>query len=111
VPADMILEINSRIQLDRCPGVVLHHVLQRQMSIQPLQMIRQSVVGAVKIVTLVFDPDAKVYLSFNQKPMVITKIVVERISMAELGLLEIAVERVGRLVVEEVAMIVIRGRW
>ena len=54
------MEINSRLKLDSCPRVVLDHVLERQMSIQSLQMIRESIVGAAKIVTLVFDAGAKI---------------------------------------------------
>jgi hypothetical protein len=65
-------------------------------------MIRQTVVRAVEIVAFVFNAEAKIPFSGNQKAMVVAEIVVERIAVAELRLLEIAVERICRLVREDV---------
>ena len=39
------------------PADVLHVVLQGQVSIERLQVIRQAVVGAAKIVAFVFDAE------------------------------------------------------
>ena len=84
------------------PAVILHRVLQGQVSIERLQMIRQAVVGAAKIVAFVFDAGAKVPVSRDQKSMVIAEIVVNRIAMTEFGFLKIALERVRRLVVKKI---------
>ena len=56
----MILEVKSRFEFDTCAWVILHHVLQGQVPIESLQMVGQAVVGAAKIVTLVFDAGAKI---------------------------------------------------
>jgi len=77
-------------------------VFEGDVTIGCLQMIRQTVVRAVEIVAFVFNAEAKIPFSGNQKAMVIAEIVVERIAVAELRLLEIAAERIRRFVRENV---------
>jgi hypothetical protein len=66
-----------------------------------LEMIGQPVVGSVEIVTFVFDPGAKVPFAGNQKTMVVTKIIIERITVPEFRLSEIAPDSVGRFILEK----------
>jgi len=65
-------------------------------------VIRQAVVAPAKIIAFVFDAGSKVPVSLDPKPMVITKIVIDRIPMTEFGFLKIALERVRRLVIKEI---------
>src|SRR4030095_231616 len=90
VPADVILEVNSRIEFDSCARMIFHHVLQGQVPIESLQTVGQAVVGAAKIVTLVFDASSKVPFPSDQKSMVVAEVVVKRIAMPEFGFLKIA---------------------
>ena len=73
-------------------------------------MIRQAVVRAVEVVAFVFDTEPKIPFAGNQKPMVIAEIVVERIAIAKFGLLEIAVESVGRFVREKIVRVFVCRR-
>jgi len=66
-------------------------------------MIGQPVVRSAEIIALVFDAGAKVPFAGDQKTMVVTKIIIERIDMPEFGFLKVAPERVGCLVTEKVA--------
>ena len=85
------------------PRKVLHNVLQSQVTGRGLQVIRQAVVAPAEIIAFVFDAGSEVPVARDQKPMVIAKIVIERITITEFGFLEIAVERVGRLVIKKIA--------
>jgi hypothetical protein len=60
-------------------------------------MIRQSVVGSAEIVALVFYTQSKIPFSSDQKPMVVREVIVQRITVTELGFLKIAIECVSRL--------------
>src|SRR5262249_47360508 len=110
IAADMVLEVNSRIELDRGSGGIFHIVLQRQVPIESLQMIRQAVVGSAKVITFVFYAGAKIPVSLDSKPVVIAKIVVKRIPMTEFGFLEITWEGVRRFVGKKVVRVFV-GRW
>ena len=68
------------------------------MSIGCLQVIRQAIVGAVEIVAFVLDTEPQVPFTRNMKTMVVAEIVIQRITIAQFGFLEIAAESVGRLV-------------
>jgi hypothetical protein len=57
--------------------VVLYDVLQSQVPIGRLQVIRQAVVCAVEIIAFIFDARAEVPFSRDQKPMVVRKVIVE----------------------------------
>ena len=96
------MEVHSRIGLDADSGGVLHVVLQSQVSIERLQVIRQAVVRAAEIIAFVFDAGSKVPVSLDPKPMVVTKIVINRIPMTEFGFLKIALERVRRFVGKQI---------
>jgi len=65
-------------------------------------MVWQAVVGAVEIVAFVFKAEAKIPFPGDQKAMVIAEIVIQRIAVTQLRFLEIAVERICRLVREDV---------
>ena len=98
----MVLKVDSRIKFNSYARKILHHVLEGDVTVGCLQMVRQTVVRAVEIVAFVFNAEAKIPFSGNQKAMVIAEIVVERIAVAELRFLEIAAERICRFVREDV---------
>src|SRR6266496_5195346 len=78
------------------------------MAIDPLQMIGQTIVGVSKIEPLVFESSPKVPVAFDEEAMVVTKIIIERIAAAEFGFCEIAAKRVGRVLLENVARVLVR---
>ena len=102
ITVNVVLKVEPRIKFNSYARKILHHVFVGDVSIGCLQMIRQTVVCAVEIVAFVFNAEAKIPFSGNQKAMVIAEIVIERIAVTELRLLEIAVERICRLVRENV---------
>src|SRR5262249_12851953 len=64
-------------------------------------------VVAAEIESFVFSSDAQIPIASNQKPMGVGDLVVERIAVPELSaiILIIAIEGVGRLVLEDVEVV------
>src|SRR5205823_1658504 len=61
-------------------------------------MIGQPIIGAAKIVTLVFETGAEIPFAGNEKAMVVAEIVIIRIALAQSWILfEIAAQRINRL--------------
>ena len=92
------MEVNAGIKLDAYSWEILYNVLHSHVSGRGLQMIGQSVVGPVEIVTFIFDPSAKVPFSSDQKPVIVAEVVVKRITIPKLRFVKIALEGVRRLV-------------
>ena len=68
------------------------------MSVDRLEVVGQPVIGPAKIVALVFRPSAEIPLAGDEKPRVITEIVIKRIALAESRFVfEIAAQRISRL--------------
>ena len=76
ITANVILKVDPRIKFDSYARKILHHVFEGDVTISCLQMIRQTVVRAVEIVAFVFNAEAKIPFSGNQKAMVIAEIVI-----------------------------------
>src|SRR5207248_9679910 len=86
--------------------VILYHVFKGDMPIQGLEMIGKAIFGPAKIVTLVFETGAEIPFSGNEKPVVITEIVVIRIAFAQTWFVfEIAAESVDRIVGKDIVRI------
>ena len=76
------MEVNAGIDLDADACEVLHIVLQSQVPIGRLQVIRQAVVTAAEIIAFIFDTGAKVPFAGDQKAVVVREIIVQRIAVA-----------------------------
>src|SRR5213076_2817799 len=79
-------------------------------SVNGLEMVRQAVVRAAEIEPLVLDACPEIPIAFNEEAMGITKVIVERIPVAELAVVveEATASGVVQFVIKKVARILFR---
>src|SRR6266496_3516549 len=77
ITGDAVLKVNARIELDTGAGMVLYHIFNCEMSVDRLEVVGQPIIGPAKIVTLVLEPGAEIPFSGDEKPMVITEIIIK----------------------------------
>src|SRR5207248_2970960 len=56
VAVDVILEKEPWIDLNACAGMIVHHIFQSQQGVRSLEVIGQTIVGSIKIKSLILDP-------------------------------------------------------
>ena len=76
VPVDVILEIDSRINLDTRTGMVVHYVFQSQQGVHGLEVIGQAIIGSIEIVPLVLDACPEIPLPCDEEAMSVAKVIV-----------------------------------
>ena len=90
--------------------MIMHDILQRQVSVGGLKMIRQAVICPAKVVALIFATGAEIPFPGNRKAMVVLEIPVPGIAVAQPRFLEIAAESVGRFGIKDIMRIFVLRR-
>src|SRR5947209_19395356 len=92
--------------------MIVHHVFQSQQSVHSLEMVRQPVVGSIKIKSLVLDACPEIPLPGDEEAMSVAKVIVERIAVAELAVIVIETTASGvvQFVIKKLAVIFVRWR-
>src|SRR5438445_1742440 len=92
--------------------MIVHDIFQSQQSVHSLEMVRQPVVGSIKIKSLVLDACPEIPLPGDEETMSVAKVIVERIAVAELAvvIVETTASGVVQFVIKKLAVIFIRGR-
>src|SRR5689334_25207803 len=89
--------------------MVFDHIFKGQMAVDCLEVVGQPVVSPAKIIALVLKPRAEIPLAGNKKAVVVTEIVVKRVTFAESWFVfEIAAQRIIRLDRKDVVRIFVR---
>ena len=106
------MEVGPRIDLDTRAGMIVHHVFKSQQSVHGLERIGQTIITAAEIKSLVFNACPEIPLTGDKEAMRVTKVIIERIPVAEVAVhvIEIAAERVVRLIIEEIKVVALRWR-
>jgi len=109
---DVILEIDTRINLNTRAGVIVHDIFKRQQCVHRLEMIGQTIIGSIEIEPLIFDACPEIPLPSNEEAMSVAKVVVERIAVAKFAVVveETAVAGIVQFVIKKLAVIFFRRR-
>src|SRR5204862_739783 len=107
---DFVLEIRTGLDLDTRPGVIVHNIFQSQQSMHSLEMVRQTVIGAVEVEPFVFNSCPEIPLPGDEEAMSVAKAIVERIAVAALAVVveETAIACVVQFVIKKLAVIFVR---
>ena len=113
VAIGVILKIDARIEFNSSAGMIMDDVFVGEERMNRLQVIGQSIVRPAEIESLVFNANAQIPVSGNEKPMSIAEIVVERIAVAELPpiVLKIAVSSIDGFVIEDLGGVLVLLAW
>ena len=99
----MVLEVKAGIKLDSGASVILYHIFKREMAIRCLKMTGQTVIASAKIETFVFETEAEVPFASDEEPMVVSEIVIKRITVAHARIgFEIAFQGINQVVGKEI---------
>jgi hypothetical protein len=112
VAVDVILKIESWINLDTHGSVIVHRVLEREISVHSLQVVRQTVISTVEVEPFVFNSCPEIPLAGDEEAVRVAEIVVERIAVSKLAVVvvETTVSGVVHLVIKKIAVIFVCWR-
>src|SRR5206468_10695993 len=90
--------------------MIVHDIFQSQQSVNGLEVVRQTVIGAVEVEPFVFSSRPEIPLPGDEEAMSVAEIVVERVAVSQFAvvIVEIAVERVVHLVIEQIVCVFVR---
>ena len=71
------MEIEAGIELETSAGMILYHVFDREMVVDRLKMIGQTVGATAKIEAFVFETETEIPFTGNEKTVVVTEIIIK----------------------------------